>query len=156
MTYRVTTGQKKNWLLTNHCRASWEHLQANWTFRICSNHQFCPNRRPSIYFLFNSRGKKCNQRIKTKESPWLRFDHCRNSSWVISKCFGLTAVMNACLKLKYVPSLWKVAEVIMINKPGKPPNEVTSYRPISLLPVMSKLLEKLFLKQLIPVINSKN
>ena len=31
----------------------------------------------------------------------------------------------------------------MIPKPGKPPNEVTSYRPISLLPIVSKLFEKL-------------
>jgi hypothetical protein len=28
-------------------------------------------------------------------------------------------------------------------KPGKPPNELTSYRPISLFPIVSKVLEKL-------------
>jgi predicted GIY-YIG superfamily endonuclease len=43
----------------------------------------------------------------------------------------------------------------MIAKPGKPPHEVTSYSPISLLPVMSKLFEKLFLKRLKPVIDRK-
>jgi hypothetical protein len=41
-----------------------------------------------------------------------------------------------------------VAEVIMIPKPGKPHHESTSYRPISLLPIMSKLSEKLLLKRL--------
>lgn len=34
--------------------------------------------------------------------------------------------------------------------PGKPPNEAESYRPISLLPVMPKLFEKLLLKTLNP------
>ena len=36
----------------------------------------------------------------------------------------------------------------MIAKPGKPPNEISSYRPISLLTILSKLLEKLFLNRL--------
>lgn len=53
----------------------------------------------------------------------------------------LQLLINAAIKLKYVPSLWKVAEIIMIPKPGKPPNDVKSYRPISLLPTISKLLE---------------
>jgi len=36
----------------------------------------------------------------------------------------------------------------MIPKPGKPPHEPTSYRPISLLPITSKLFERLFLKRI--------
>jgi hypothetical protein len=54
-----------------------------------------------------------------------------------------------------VPDAWKMAEVIMIPKQGKPPNEITSYRPISLLSI-SKLFEKLLLKWLKPLIESKN
>lgn len=68
----------------------------------------------------------------------------------------LTNLINAALRLKYVPDLWKVAEVIMIAKPGKPCHDVTSYRPISLLPIMSKLFEKLLLKRLKPIIEAKN
>ena len=64
----------------------------------------------------------------------------------------LTTLINAAFRLRYVPRLWKVAEVIMISKPGKPPHEVTSYRPISLLPVISKLFEKLLLKRMKPII----
>ena len=44
----------------------------------------------------------------------------------------------------------------MIAKPGKPPNEISSYRPISLLPILSKLLEKLFLNRLKPIIARDN
>jgi hypothetical protein len=35
----------------------------------------------------------------------------------------------------------------MISKPGKPPTAVTSYRPISLLPIMAKVFEKLLLRR---------
>lgn len=68
----------------------------------------------------------------------------------------LTNIINAALRLKYVPDLWKVAEVIMIRKPGKSPQDASSYRPISLLPIMSKLFEKLLLKRLKPILDSKN
>lgn len=40
----------------------------------------------------------------------------------------------------------------MIKKPDKPAEEVTSYRPISLLPVISKLFEKLLLKRILPLV----
>ena len=70
--------------------------------------------------------------------------------------YQLSKIFNACIKLKYFPTLWKVAEVIMIAKPGKPPNEISSYRPISLLPILSKLLEKLFLNRLKPIIARDN
>lgn len=67
----------------------------------------------------------------------------------------LTYLINAAFRLKYIPVIWKIAEVKMILKPGKPPNVATSYRPISLLPVLSKLVEKLILKRLKPIIQSK-
>jgi hypothetical protein len=40
------------------------------------------------------------------------------------------------------------AQIIMIPKLGKPANKVNSYRPSSLLPVTSKLFEKLLLKRI--------
>ena len=67
----------------------------------------------------------------------------------------LTSIINACIKLKYVPMHWKVSEVIMIPKPGKNPNEVTSYRPIALLPLIGKVFEKLFVRRLKSVISQK-
>jgi len=60
----------------------------------------------------------------------------------------LTVVFNRMLTLSYFPILWKYAEIIMIPKPGKPPHEPTSYRPISLLPVTSKLFERLLLQRI--------
>lgn len=36
----------------------------------------------------------------------------------------LTYLFNAVLRLQHVPASWKLAEVIMLPKPGKPPNDV--------------------------------
>jgi hypothetical protein len=58
--------------------------------------------------------------------------------------------------MRKIPRIWKIAEVLMILKPGKPPNKVDSYRPISLLPIMSILFEKLLLIRLKSVITEKN
>ena len=52
----------------------------------------------------------------------------------------LTVVFNRMLILSYFPILWKYAEIIMIPKPGKPPHEPTSHRPIILLPITRKLM----------------
>jgi hypothetical protein len=60
----------------------------------------------------------------------------------------LTAIFNAVLRIDHFPVAWKKALVVVVPKPGKPLNQLTSYRPISLLPVASKVFEKLFLKRL--------
>ena len=52
-------------------------------------------------------------------------------------------VFNANIRLKYYPKIWKVAEIIAIPKPGIDASQVFSYRPISILPVLSKIIEKL-------------
>ena len=61
----------------------------------------------------------------------------------------ITQLMNAILRLGHFPDQWKVAQIILIPKPGKPHTEVSSYRPISLLPILSKVFEKLLLKRLL-------
>jgi hypothetical protein len=67
----------------------------------------------------------------------------------------LIHLYNAAFRLKYVPSYWKAEEVIMLLKPEKLATEVTSHRPISLLPVLSKLFQKLILERLKPIIEEK-
>lgn len=68
----------------------------------------------------------------------------------------ITRLFNAVLQASYMPSQWKVAQIIMLPKPSKPPNEVGSYRPISLLPIMSKLFEKLLLARMKKQIEERN
>lgn len=54
----------------------------------------------------------------------------------------------ASLRHGYVPSAWKAAKVVMVPKPGKSPNDLKSYRPISLLSCVGKLLEKILAARL--------
>ncbi|CAG5004042.1 unnamed protein product [Parnassius apollo] len=62
----------------------------------------------------------------------------------------ITGIMNRCLELHYFPQQWKRAEVKIIPKPSKTDySELSSFRPIGLLPVFGKLLEKLYIKRLI-------
>ncbi|CAH2106803.1 unnamed protein product [Euphydryas editha] len=53
----------------------------------------------------------------------------------------LMHLFNCILTRGIFPPQWKVAEIKMILKPGKAPEETSSYRPISLLPVLSKVME---------------
>jgi hypothetical protein len=48
----------------------------------------------------------------------------------------LTIIHNSMLRLSYFPVTWKFAQILMLPKPGKPATEASSYRPISLLPVL--------------------
>ncbi|CAH2090702.1 unnamed protein product [Euphydryas editha] len=67
----------------------------------------------------------------------------------------LTILLNSIIRLGYFPLLWKVSQIIMICKPGKPNHDVASYRPISLLPLLSKVFEKILLKKLLGVISER-
>lgn len=69
---------------------------------------------------------------------------------------AITQIYNAILRTEYFPCQWKVAQIIMIAKPGKNPCDLTSYRPISLLPVLSKLIEKIILRRLMTIIIDRN
>jgi hypothetical protein len=66
----------------------------------------------------------------------------------------LTQLFNAVLLKGYFPAQWKFTHIILILKPGKPPNELTSYRPISLLPIVSIVFEKLLLKSPPPMVEN--
>ena len=60
----------------------------------------------------------------------------------------LTHIFNLSLKHCRIPSIWKMATIICLPKPGKPIDQGTSYRPISLLCPASKVLERLLLPSL--------
>ena len=54
----------------------------------------------------------------------------------------LAILFNNCMSAGVFPDPLKIARVIPIHKSGSK-NEIANYRPISLLPVMSKIFEKL-------------
>jgi hypothetical protein len=67
----------------------------------------------------------------------------------------ITQLFNASLLLGYFPNQWKVAQIILLLKPDKPPNAPTSYLPISLLPTLSKVFEKLLHHRLLPIVENQ-
>ncbi|KAJ5117672.1 hypothetical protein N7448_011304 [Penicillium atrosanguineum] len=54
--------------------------------------------------------------------------------WVIE-------IFQASLRLSYFPSAWKAAKIVVIPKGGRDPSLPKSYRPISLLATLGKVLE---------------
>ena len=58
----------------------------------------------------------------------------------------LAILINVVFRLQHYPDQWKVAQIILIVKPAKVPEYVTSYRSVSLLPILSKVSEKILLK----------
>jgi len=58
---------------------------------------------------------------------------------------AITYIYNSILRTGYFPGQWKVSQIVTILKPGKPAEDVKSYRPISLLPILFKVFEKLFI-----------
>jgi hypothetical protein len=86
-----------------------------------------------------------------KKSPG--FDHITAE---VARCLPkkaiihLTHLFNSVLRLSYFPTLWKFSIIILVPKPNKPPDSITSYRPISLLPFFAKILERLLLKRILP------
>lgn len=60
----------------------------------------------------------------------------------------IAVIFNHCLNLGYFPMSWKRASVVPILKPGSDPGSCASYRPISLLSSLGKLLERFILDNL--------
>ena len=62
----------------------------------------------------------------------------------------ITSLMNEFLEKGEFPKIWKEARVRILQKPGKSDySELSSLRPIGLLPVFGKLLEKLMIKRMV-------
>ena len=66
----------------------------------------------------------------------------------------LTYIYNSILCSTYFPAVWKFSNIIMIPKPNKLSHVPSSYRPDSLPPVMGKILEKLILRRLLPILDT--
>ncbi|GFU77985.1 RNA-directed DNA polymerase from mobile element jockey [Trichonephila clavipes] len=73
-----------------------------------------------------------------------------------SVIFQMTNIINNILNVGYFPQIWKTASIIPILKPGKDSTLLDSFRPISLLPVLSKITEKIIQKRLCQHLNDND
>jgi len=66
--------------------------------------------------------------------------------------FPIAHLFNLSLKTGYIPSDYKCAKIIPIFKTDKK-DKLNNYRPISILPALSKLLEKIAATQMFKYLN---
>ena len=69
---------------------------------------------------------------------------------------NIALIYNSCLKTGYFPMAWKQAKVVMLPKPGKDLTKPTSYRPISLLPAIGKVFERITASRLSTFLEKAN
>ena len=74
----------------------------------------------------------------------------KNAADIISP--ALLQIINICLQSGHFPDSLKIAKIFPIHK-GDPTDDPSNYRPISLLPVLSKLIEKHVTKHLFGYLN---
>ena len=67
----------------------------------------------------------------------------------------LTYIINECIRLSKFPTEWKWARISVIPKINNPTTG-DDYRPISILPILSKVFERLIMKQLCNFIEINN
>ena len=68
----------------------------------------------------------------------------------------ICSILNQCLQENIFPKAWKSAKLRMLLKPAKDPTQASSYRPISLLSCLGKLLEKHVNNHLLKELTEKN
>jgi len=94
--------------------------------------------------------KKAIWRMKPSRAPGLDgvTAGILRKAWPVMK-EAITDLMNRCLDSATFPDCWKTAKLVIIPKPGK--KDTTSpkvYKPISLLPTISKALETLIISNI--------
>ena len=68
----------------------------------------------------------------------------------------MTTIINDILTTGVFPLKWKLAKVIVLHKAGKTKSDVNNYRPISLLPTLGKLTERVIHSRLLNQIEELN
>lgn len=67
----------------------------------------------------------------------------------------LLLLYNSIFNQGIIPQSFKTAVIVPILKPQKDPSDITSYRPISLIPCISKIMEKIISKRLMWFLKTK-
>ena len=71
-------------------------------------------------------------------------------------CDSLATLFNICIRTSSFPGQWKTAVITPVPKPKKPSHSAEGYRPISILPSIGKLFDKLVNRQLVRFLTDNN
>ena len=94
--------------------------------------------------------------LKFSKAPGLNGIPNRALKHLPQRAFSLLEqIFNAVLRAHHFPHVWKHARVISILKPGKDPALPSSYRSISVLDTIGKLLEKILLARILHVVSER-
>lgn len=100
-----------------------------------------PSDTPSFRLITDCEVLSEIKQLKTKKSPGIdNVDNRTIKALPLIAVQYIVMIFNNILKHGHYPSKWKLALVKMIPKPGKPSDQLSSYRPISLLSGLSKFL----------------
>lgn len=61
---------------------------------------------------------------------------------------NIAHIFNRCLREAHYPDKWKKGNLVLIQKPGRNPEDSTAYRPLCMLDTIGKLFEKILAKRL--------
>jgi hypothetical protein len=70
-------------------------------------------------------------------------------------CRPLCSIFNASVREGFVPSIWKAANITPIQKSSPPKDADSDFRPISLTPIISKILESFPYKRLLDFVSKE-
>ena len=103
---------------------------------------------PEVQQIINQMKKKQSRGVDEIPSQLLK---------VIGKeiCKSLTLIINQMIETGIYPENFKIAKITPIHKKGDK-NVISNYRPISLLPTLSKVFERVIHKQLYSYFNNEN
>ena len=86
--------------------------------------------------------------LNQKKAPGLELITARMLKELLKeRLVKLMYIFNVILRLEYWPKPLDIAQIIRRPKPGKNPMDVSSFRPNSLLPTISKVLKSLYSKK---------
>jgi len=146
--------EKKTEVFAAHFSKVFEpiHMKSPWRSRTdcfrmseysCQNGGFCKA-------FHRQRSASCNQSSECQVDARLwSIDNNQVLRKLSEKAIRfITQLYNAAYRQDFFSPRWKIAQIIMIQKLSKLAELAESYRPISLLPVLSKLFKKLLLPRL--------
>lgn len=96
------------------------------------------------------------QRLRNKASGPDKIPYYALKSLLNNSISHILNIYNTTLALNHFLTPWKTAKIVPVPKPNKPKAYPSSYRPISLLNTVSKILEMLILKSMLEYINDHN